>query len=329
MTDLITVVLPVYNVKDYLERAVESVLKQTYTNLEVLLIDDGSTDGSAELCDALALRDERVRVIHKENTGVSDTRNLGIAVATGAYLTFIDSDDYVETTYVERMYEELRKAGVQVAVSFMTKVFEDGHRETLSVCQTAKDVCVLSGEQALQHISDRTYPVVGFCWGTLFDVAFLREHNVVFDTTIKLCEDMLFKCQLYLQDVQVVVVHEALYVYCIRENSATGSALYNTDRLLSELKARKEMAHIADRWPGSACEQRVQVRLFHTYLNLLKSVALTGQYRESVALWVCEMKEAYQRGNRHLIGAKSKMVYALFLLCPGVALRFIRLFYKN
>lgn len=106
---LISVIVPVYNTKEYLPRCVTSILNQTYQNLELLLVDDGSTDGTGALCDALAQTDERIRVFHKENGGSSSARNLGIAKANGVYLGFIDSDDYIDSD----MYERLLAGAVQ------------------------------------------------------------------------------------------------------------------------------------------------------------------------------------------------------------------------
>ena len=104
MQEKISIIVPVYNVEAYLERCVESILKQTYSNLEILLVNDGSTDKSGELCDQLALRDQRIRVIHKENGGLSDARNRGIDEASSDLIGFIDSDDYID----KDMYETVR-----------------------------------------------------------------------------------------------------------------------------------------------------------------------------------------------------------------------------
>ena len=105
MNDLITVMVPVYNVEKYLDKCVTSILNQSYKNLDVLLINDGSTDHSGDICDKYVQLDKRVRVIHKFNEGVSKTRNQGIEYAKGKYLVFVDSDDYLEVDYCKNMYE--------------------------------------------------------------------------------------------------------------------------------------------------------------------------------------------------------------------------------
>lgn len=114
--DLISVIVPVYNMENYLERCVHSVLQQTYQKLEVILVDDGSTDASPQMCDAYAAKDERVKVVHKENGGLSDARNAGLAVAAGAYIGYVDSDDWIEHDMYERMYRACVVRDAQLCV---------------------------------------------------------------------------------------------------------------------------------------------------------------------------------------------------------------------
>ena len=102
---LISVIVPVYNVMNYLPRCVDSIRNQTYQNLEILLVDDGSTDGTGELCNRLGAADSRIRVFHKENGGSSSARNVGIAQASGEYLGFVDSDDFIDDTMYEQLYD--------------------------------------------------------------------------------------------------------------------------------------------------------------------------------------------------------------------------------
>lgn len=112
----ISVIVPVYKVEAYLDRCVQSILNQTYTDFELILVDDGSPDGCGALCDAWAEKDSRIRVIHKQNGGLSDARNAGIEIAEGKYLTFVDSDDYIHPKMLEALYEAIQKTGAKVSV---------------------------------------------------------------------------------------------------------------------------------------------------------------------------------------------------------------------
>lgn len=125
MNELISVIVPVYNVEDYLAKCVESILNQTYKNLEIILIDDGSTDGCPLICDEFSVKDNRVKVIHKKNGGLSDARNFGLDIMTGEYVTFIDSDDWIDEDLIERQYNCIKNHDVDICQSCVTKDWSD------------------------------------------------------------------------------------------------------------------------------------------------------------------------------------------------------------
>ena len=116
MEDLISVIIPVYNVEKYLPECIESVLKQTHTNLEIILVDDGSPDNSPQICDEYAQKDSRIKVIHKENGGVSSARNEGLKIAKGEWISFIDADDWVEKNFCEILLNKAVKTQSDIAL---------------------------------------------------------------------------------------------------------------------------------------------------------------------------------------------------------------------
>ncbi|MDD3369701.1 MAG: glycosyltransferase [Lachnospiraceae bacterium] len=213
-TKKISVIVPIYNMEQYLERCVDSILGQSYHNLEIILVDDGSTDHSPEMCDAYAVRDDRIRVVHKQNGGLSDARNAGMGIATGDYYGFVDSDDWIEPL----MYEEMLTA------------CED-HQAQLAICRYAeihgsqrvddgtgrKDI--LSREEALDiYICERD----GFCiynsvWSKLFSKELIREmrfpvgHN---------SEDIMFTTRAFCRMEKCVYLDHSYYNYVVeREGS--------------------------------------------------------------------------------------------------------------
>ena len=113
--DLISVIVPIYNVDKYLDACIESAVSQSYRNIEIILVDDGSTDRCPEICDAWAEKDSRIRVIHKENGGLSDARNKGMASSTGAFISFVDSDDILEPEYIEYLYRAICETGADLS----------------------------------------------------------------------------------------------------------------------------------------------------------------------------------------------------------------------
>lgn len=129
MKELVSVIVPVYNVERYLEKCIESVCGQTFTGLEIILVDDGSTDHSSGICDEWARKDARIRVLHKENGGLSDARNAGIEIATGGWYMFVDSDDTITPDTIERLYGAATAHDCEMAVCNMVRIYDDGATE--------------------------------------------------------------------------------------------------------------------------------------------------------------------------------------------------------
>ncbi len=148
---LISVIVPVYNVLEYLPRCVQSIMEQTYSNIEILLVDDGSTDGTGQLCDELALKDDRIKVFHKENGGSSSARNLGISYAKGEYLGFVDSDDYIDATMYEKLYNAISENNTKIAQIGRDEINEDGEF-LANICEPPKEIECISSENFLKEL---------------------------------------------------------------------------------------------------------------------------------------------------------------------------------
>lgn len=129
---LISVIVPIYKVEKYLDRCVESIVNQTYENLEIILVDDGSPDSCPQMCDSWAEKDNRIKVVHKENGGLSDARNVGMAVAKGEYIAFVDSDDWIEQNMISKLYDALISNGCDAASCRVNMVWDNGDKKPLS-----------------------------------------------------------------------------------------------------------------------------------------------------------------------------------------------------
>lgn len=148
---LLSIIVPVYNIEDCLERCVESIRRQTYRNLEILLVDDGSTDGSGVLCDRLGAGDERIRVFHKENGGSSSARNLGIKNARGAWLGFVDSDDWIDPGMYEKLLGAALQQGADIAQASRDEIDEKGNRRP-DVCVPPREMVFCPAEDFLREL---------------------------------------------------------------------------------------------------------------------------------------------------------------------------------
>lgn len=190
--DLISVVVPCYNVEKYLEKCVESITNQTYQNLEIILVDDGAKDGTPDLCDKLALTDSRIKVLHKVNGGLSDARNAGIAVANGRYITFFDSDDWIEPDTIKIAYDKMSADNLDLVVWGYSADFVDDNEKVLSNRNCAVNgVCEIDGNNAVLIQKD-TLGISGYAWNKLYKTDIIKNNNLLFEKGISLVEDILF-----------------------------------------------------------------------------------------------------------------------------------------
>ena len=223
MDEKISVIVPVYNVEQYLERCVDSIINQTYKNLEIILVNDGSTDNSGQLCDELAKKDDRIRVIHKKNGGVSEARNLGIRESNGKYITFIDSDDVVSVKMVEELYFNLLGNDADISIG---NVIHNYNINNIFFDDSNNDILLWNNEEALKEFLKAKIT-------SFYPVAKLFKKNIIldleFNVDFKLAEDAMFITEILLEkDVTVVYSFKDIYAYCHRRESATTSINSNT-----------------------------------------------------------------------------------------------------
>lgn len=253
---LISVIVPVYNVEDYLLECVESLIGQTYANLEILLIDDGSTDSSPEICEMLQSRDGRVRALHKENGGLSDARNYGVERAIGEYVSFIDGDDYLDGNAFETVVKELAGGADLVAFGIVLD-FEDGSH----VDKAAHERRVYSGTEGIVALNTFNGFDVSACnkvyRRTLFD-------NVRFPKG-KLCEDFYVMPRIFDLANRIVLLPNPFYHYRQRSGSITKGTSFNMDFINA---AEDQLAFLERNHPEISCVGESALGFAYlTYLN--------------------------------------------------------------
>lgn len=212
--DLISVIVPVYNMENYLERCVNSILQQTYKRLEIILVDDGSTDASPAMCDAFAKKDGRIKVVHKENGGLSDARNAGLRVATGSYIGYVDSDDWIEHGMYEKMYTACVENDAQLCVcryfcEYADRTEGGGTGECVPLTRDALLKIYIGGHPQ--------YVIYNSVWSKLFarslveDMVFPKGRN---------SEDITYTTKAFCRLRSAVYLDECLYHYVLdREGS--------------------------------------------------------------------------------------------------------------
>lgn len=224
MEPLVSIVVPIYDVEAYLDECVQSLLHQTYQNLEIILVDDGSPDRCPEMCEQYAKEDSRVKVIHKKNGGLSDARNVGMDLASGEYLMFVDSDDWIHLETVEKLFKAAKKYDAQVSVSCIYQ--ENGGQNG--------EVYTGYGIETILTMFER--PIFGcgghYVWGKLYEMKCLEGMRFPVG---KKYEDVGFTPYLYFKNPKVVILNEGLYHYRIREGSIMQASKGNTSLDLIEL----------------------------------------------------------------------------------------------
>ncbi len=230
---LISVIVPCYKVELYLPKCVDSILRQTYQNIEVFLVDDGSPDNCGAICDKYAQEDNRVIVIHKTNGGLSDARNVAIDVAHGEYITFVDGDDYVADDYIETLHALVKKFNSKVGVALYTQFFEgqtpvENNDEIAELVMTPYDAVE---KMFYQEIFDTS------AWAKIY-------HKSLFDKRVRypkglLYEDLPTTYLLMLNSNAIALTNKHIYYYLLRSSSIEGA--YNPKKIQSGLSVTKLM----------------------------------------------------------------------------------------
>lgn len=235
---LISFIVPVYNAVDYVTDCLDSILRQTVSEFEVLIIDDGSFDGSGSICDEFAERDERVKVIHTENHGVSHARNTAIRLAKGKYLAFVDADDLVSDRLVENIKVELEKDD---EVEMICWSFFNFIKPEDFICQTTKSDFskeIYRTQDIWEHVV-LDNQIGGYVWNKIFLVDIIRKHCICFRENIAVMEDLLFVCE-YLEkcssERKIVFLNNKLYGY--RQRDMSVSHIDFSEKKLTALLAR-------------------------------------------------------------------------------------------
>lgn len=236
MESLVSIIVPVYNTREYLEQCVTSLLSQTYGNIQIILVDDGSTDGSDSICDAFVARDSRIQVIHQKNQGVSAARNRGLEKAQGEWVVFVDSDDFLPNTSLE----SLINSNADLAIGGITELDESGnYLET----QPHFPFQVLTQKHALEMMFDESlWGYQGYLWNKSYRLQIIRQYGIRFDPSVKYNEDRLFIVEYLLCCATIVIIPKTVYFYRKRAESALGQIKVSfKPAMLTELDAFEKM----------------------------------------------------------------------------------------
>ncbi len=217
---LVTVIIPVFNSEKYLKRLFSSLINQTYKNLEIVVIDDGSTDGSRFVIEKYCKSEERIVSYYSDNKGVSEARNFGIKVSNGDYICFIDADDFVEPRYIEELISGVSENQAQLAICNYTLIF-NGTKKNNRIYPSMKEIAQVDSETIIKEILLSNSYFKGFVWNKIFDSKIIKKHSIRFNSNSYILEDMEFVINYLCIIDNVKLINKPLYNYVQHSNSTT------------------------------------------------------------------------------------------------------------
>lgn len=266
MNDLISIIVPVYKVEKYLNRCVDSIINQTYKNLEIILVDDGSPDNCPKICDEYAKKDNRIKVIHKENGGLSDARNYGLEIFKGKYVTFIDSDDYVEYNYVEILYNTLKKYNVKLSIADNLIKYDSGKIINIS----SYDEYIVTEKEELELMLWGKRDLDNGAWTKLYERSLFEGVRYPVG---RLYEDTATTYKIFSQCDRIAINSVPIYNYMKRKDSITQCPF--NEKKLQIISAVEEMVdYVKNKYPELciACERK----LIWAYMSTLSQLATSS-----------------------------------------------------
>tara|TARA_B100000315_G_C14500717_1_gene552198 strand:- start:9 stop:1061 length:1053 start_codon:yes stop_codon:yes gene_type:complete len=242
LNHFISVIIPVFNAEKFLQTSVESVINQTYNNIEVILVNDGSSDDSGKICDNYSDQYSRIKVFHKENTGPAAARNLGIERASGELIFFLDADDYISLDALEMLEDIYRKTSANIVVGNFIKIRPNNSKTNFDPKLT--DNVLLDKKGIVNYVRNylkkpNKYSLFSHCWGRLFNTLNIRKNNIRFDENLYTFEDVKFNFEYLLYIDELFFLNKPIYHHVLLENftSATFNMNENPEKLFGYQKA--------------------------------------------------------------------------------------------
>lgn len=311
---LISIIIPIYNVEKYLEPCINSVINQTYTNLEIILVNDGSTDHSSYIINKYIKKDSRIKVINKNNGGLSDARNAGIDIATGEYIGFIDSDDLITNNYFETLYGLLNNYGADISICNFTP-FND-NKKNFNNSPLDVQLIEYTNIQALEQYFDEYYIQMVVAWGKLYKKDFFK--NIRFPIG-KMREDEFTTYKLLYKANKIVFTTECLYYYLQREDSIMGPS-FSLKRELNFLEALNER-YLFYEQKGLKILQKKTIRWYFNEIVAIYSELIKGTGNRSELLKLKrKAKDLYKIILQDKFSIVFRIYYFMFLKIPNITI---------
>lgn len=245
--DLVSVIVPVYNCEQYLPWCIDSIINQSYKNIEIILVTGASTDNSSEMCDKYALNDNRIKVIPEKNSGPAAARNTGIENSKGEFILFVDADDFIENDTLEIFVAKYNQYHPDLVMANFGKLENNGEMLKQNVLFRPDDVPftheikVLSKADIVDYVrhflKHPSNHLVSYCWGRLYKSSIIKNNGIFSNEDMRLFEDFVFNLEYLKHTNELIFVNESLYIYTMHSNHISASmAIVNGDSLLHDMK---------------------------------------------------------------------------------------------
>lgn len=314
MTELITLIIPVYKVEDLLPRCMESIFNQTYKNLEIILIDDGSPDKCPILCDNYKKRDSRVKVIHKKNGGLSSARNVGINYSTGEYICFIDSDDVISKYYIEELYSNIQKTNSEISIC--SYKFIGLENEIPDLYENSNDITIYSSKQAIELMLYQKN-INNSAWGKLYKKNLFD--NIRFPEG-KIYEDIPTTYKTFLLSNNICISNSKYYFYTKREDSISGHWSDKTLDIIENVLLMEEDLKKYNYYK-KACNSRV--------LNADFFIIRQLNFNEHRDVYTKIYNDIKKRRISVLFDYKSRLKTKVGIIFSFLGIRFLKIMYNK
>jgi glycosyltransferase involved in cell wall biosynthesis len=302
MKDLISVIIPVYNVKEYLYKCISSVLNQSYSNLEIIIIDDGSTDGSGQLCDSIT--DERIKVIHKENGGLSSARNAGINISAGKYICFVDSDDYIDVDMVESLYYACEKYSCEISMCGYHIV----NSPNPDYCELPNNTKIYSGREALEEMLAGN--IKSFAWNKMYRRKLFDEIRF---PDGKVYEDIYVMHKLFLKSEKICYIPNCAYYYVWRKGSIMHHySIKNSYDNYMALKSRlKDIENLQLQNIGGLYADLIRIRLYFEITKWKVPKYEKKKYHQLIKNIDTDFNQIKKSGYESYLSQNEKLKYSI------------------
>lgn len=316
-----SIIVPVYNVNDSLPRCIESIISQSFKDFELILVDDGSKDGSDIICDRYSIEDHRIKVIHKENGGVSSARNDGLQLATGKYIVFVDSDDYVDEGFLFDMYS----VGNEGDLGCIGYMLEDNEKNVSKQTKFVNETIEIRNLNAINNLFvDGRF---NYIWGKVFDKSIIVRNQLCFDECISIGEDILFVLQ-YLQNINNINFLDSVAYHYVKNGTKTLSSDFTSFQSLKQISYAHEHAYVLlKEMLGNACDKSFFIWAGELYRDMIYNLIHQNRVDKEYIRFLFRVKSFRKSLNyvnvlyakdsnkfKFILRTKSYLVFMFYLL---------------